>query len=435
MSSEKESERKGVSKMLIKIAVALGASESKMRWRFQRFENWRRRAGRRTEQRVEQIRYKNKICPSCRSINTPDDKRCSECGGRLGSRAWQVLDRIGLVMPSMVSASTLLGICFIAVYARIMFAQVGDSAFGIDVFTLKKFGGNVGALALDGEAWRLLSAIVSHGGLMHLGFNLVALYIVGPEVERLYGRFVMPLLFVVTGIGGSLASAYMNNPYVVSIGASGGILGLIGVTAIRGHLAGDRAGLEVRDRMVKWVFYTMILGFAIPGIDNWGHGGGLVAGVAIGYVLAPHSIAKHPGRRIPLSILGVAAVAAAVWLAVAPPAGAMDGVKPPTEENTQRDPVAVLWRPAAEACALAESDPTAAREKLTAVNAQTREPLAGDPVETWCKRIDEIRLTCELDEVNWKLTLEREGVSLQRARDFKRICAAIGTPRDNPPRD
>lgn len=134
--------RRGLSETVVKIAVALGASETKMRWRLQRLGIWWRRSRRRTEGRVEQIKYKNKICPTCRAINSADEKRCSECGGRLGSRVWQVLDRIGLVVPSMVSASTLLGICFIAVYARILFARGGGSAWSLDPYTLLQFGGN-----------------------------------------------------------------------------------------------------------------------------------------------------------------------------------------------------------------------------------------------------------------------------------------------------
>jgi hypothetical protein len=78
----------------------------------------------------------------------------------------------------------------------------------------------------------------------------------------------------------------------------------------------------VRDRMIKWTLYTFIFGFAI-GADNWAHAGGLALGVAIGAAVRPEWIRARPGRRVPLSLLGVAAVTAAVWLAVAPPASTM----------------------------------------------------------------------------------------------------------------
>jgi rhomboid protease GluP len=414
---EPDSERGGLAETLIKVAVALGASEAKMRWRMQRLENWWRRKRRGTEQRVEQIRYKNKICPSCRAINSIEEKRCSECGGRLGSRAWQVLDRIGLVVPSVVSASTLLGICFIAVYARILFAQHGDSAWSLDNYTLLRFGGNFGPITTDGEWWRLLSSIVSHGGLVHLGFNLIALYIVGPEVEKLYGRFVMPLLFAATGVIGSLASAYLNDPPAVAIGASGGIMGLIGVAAIRGHLEGTHAGRDVRDRMVKWVIYTFILGFAIPGIDNWGHAGGLAAGAGLGYLVRPRWIADHFGRRVPLSFLGIAAAGAAVWLAVAPPASAVDAMRPPGEVPERFDPVTEVYAPAAEACAL--DDPAETRRRLEAISAAVQQ----SPPD-WCVWIDQVRAEC--GRVN------ADDLELQQRRDWKRVCAVLGAERPDP---
>lgn len=426
--SEPDRERGGLAETLIKVAVALGASESKTRWRFQRLENWWRRKRRGAEQRIDQIRYKNKICPSCRAINSAEEKRCSECGSRLGSRAWQVLDRVGLVVPSVLSASTLLGICFIAVYARILFAQHGDSPWGLDTYTLLRFGGNLGPITTDGEQWRLLSSIVSHGGLVHLGFNLLALYIVGPEIEELYGRFVMPLLFAATGVVGSLASAYLNDPPAVAIGASGGIMGLIGIAAIRGHLDGTRAGRDVRDRMVKWVIYTLILGFAIPGIDNWGHVGGLAAGVGFGYLVRPRWIADHFGRRVPLSLLGVAAAGAAVWLAVAPPASAVDARRPPGERSTRFDTASDFYRPLAEACELDDED--ARRERLDALTmVLERMPPEGG----WCAVLETARAECWLDDQRWQAMVEAADLSFQDIRDYKRACAAIGVPREGPP--
>jgi rhomboid protease GluP len=316
-----DEQRSGVGEAIVKIATALGASETRMRWRLQRLENRWRSLTRRAEQRLDHIRYRHKVCPKCTAVADRGARTCSVCGTALGSRLWQRLDRIGLVMPEVVSASTLLGICFIAVYARMMFGQAGDSVAALDPYTLIRFGGNFGPLTEAGEWWRLLSSTVGHVGLWHLGFNLVALYIIGPEVEELYGRFVMPLLFAVTGVAGSLASTMLNEP-VVSVGASGGIMGLIGIAAAWGHRDGTSVGRAVRDRMIKWTLYTFIFGFAI-GADNWAHAGGLALGLAIGAAVRPEWIRARPGRRVPLSLLGVAAVAAAVWLAVAPPASTM----------------------------------------------------------------------------------------------------------------
>lgn len=380
---------------IIAIAVALGADRTRMRWRLQRLENRWRALKNRARKRVEHIGFRHKVCGECTAVADRNARVCASCGAPLGSRLWQVLDRVGLVVPDFLSASSLLGVCFIAVYARMMFAQMGDSPWTLDVYTLMRFGANYPPLTLDGgEWWRLLTSSVGHVGIWHLGFNLVALYIIGPEVERLYGRFVMPLLFAVTAVAGSAASALLHQEPAVSIGASGGIMGLIGIAAAWGHRDGTTIGRAIRDRMIKWTLYTFLFGFAI-GADNWAHAGGLALGLVIGGLVPPRWI-KRARVRIPLSLAGVAAVAAAVWLAVAPPArGAVD---PALKAEIDR-----VWRPMAAACdRRAAGDAEGARELARPVLDAYRggaEAGGGERVdqllEAQCDEIERLRGQCQ----------------------------------------
>ena len=104
----------------------------------------------------------------------------------------------------------------------------GGSAFEPSVGTLIALGGLNGTLVLhDGEWYRLFSAPLLHGGMVHLGMNGLALLISGGLLERLVGRAWLLALFAIGALGGSLMSLAINPPTLVSVGASGAIMGLL----------------------------------------------------------------------------------------------------------------------------------------------------------------------------------------------------------------
>jgi rhomboid protease GluP len=156
---------------------------------------------------------------------------------------------------------------------------------GFDARLLFSFGGNLAPALEAGDYWRLLTASFLHGGIIHLGFNLFALAVVGPQVEALYGRLQMLFLFVATGVVAFAGSAWAGPP-VVAIGASGGLMGLVGVAAGWGHREGTGHGRALRNDMIKWSAYVFVFGFFINA-DNWAHLFGLLSGLAIGYAVRP----------------------------------------------------------------------------------------------------------------------------------------------------
>ncbi len=144
---------------------------------------------------------------------------------------------------------------------------------------------------IGGEWWRLLTATVLHGGLVHIGFNMYALYALGPTVERFYGSLLFSVIYLIAGIGGAWASYTFGDLRGPSIGASGAIFGLIGcligffLTAR--SVLGDFARQNLR-QMVGTAAINLIIGLSLSSvIDNYAHIGGMVMGLALGYALAP----------------------------------------------------------------------------------------------------------------------------------------------------
>ena len=151
------------------------------------------------------------------------------------------------------------------------------------------WGANAGAITLSGEWWRLLTNIFVHGSLLHIAFNMWCLWNLGQLCESLYGRWTYACIYLLCGVGASLASAAWS-PYRSSVGASGAIFGLAGalLAAFKlGEFSVPRAALSGTLRSLgAFVVYNLIFGFAIPGIDNAAHIGGLITGLIVGALIA-----------------------------------------------------------------------------------------------------------------------------------------------------
>ena len=132
----------------------------------------------------------------------------------------------------------------------------------------------------NGDWWRLITATFLHGSLLHLGFNMLALWILGTQVEIYLGSKKFLLLYFVSAIGGSLASFYFSPPATFSIGASGAIFGLMGAFIV----IGKKLRADVSQIMIL-LLINVVLGFTVSGIDWRAHLGGLVAGAIFTKVL------------------------------------------------------------------------------------------------------------------------------------------------------
>lgn len=139
-----------------------------------------------------------------------------------------------------------------------------------------------------GEWWRLFTPMLLHGSLLHIGFNMYALYILGGSLERFYGHWQFLTLYIVAGFAGNVASFALTD--APSLGASTAVFGLIGAQGVFAYhnrsVFGPLARRALRD-IVGLALFNLFIGYSIPGIDNWGHIGGLVGGVAVAWFGGP----------------------------------------------------------------------------------------------------------------------------------------------------
>lgn len=169
----------------------------------------------------------------------------------------------------------IMGICFI------MFLITG---MGNDTGVLIEYGANLDVLVKNGEYYRLLTSMFLHSGLLHLFFNMYALYIIGPQVESFFGKTKYLIIYLLSGISGSLLSVAFN-VNTVSVGASGAIFGLFGALLYFGYNYRGYLGNVIKSQILPVVIINLMFGFISTGVDVAGHIGGLIGGIIVSSVL------------------------------------------------------------------------------------------------------------------------------------------------------
>ena len=128
-------------------------------------------------------------------------------------------------------------------------------------------------LSATNQWYRLVTVALTHGGLLHLGFNMYALMILGNPIEEAYGKNKFLIVFFASLLSGSLTSAYFASIYSASVGASGAVFGLFGAMVV----VGKRIGADIRS-IVVIIGLNFVFGFALGGVDWRAHLGGLIGG-------------------------------------------------------------------------------------------------------------------------------------------------------------
>ena len=194
----------------------------------------------------------------------------------------------------------------------VAYAIIGATA-AVSLTTFFVVGGDqlIDLLALDkpavadGEYWRLLTVTLVHASLLHLLMNMYALWIVGPLAEALYGHATFLAIYLITALGGSIASyLFFANP---SVGASGAVFGLFGLVFSATYFHKPALGRQARaltSQIGILIVINLVIGFGIGGfarIDNAAHIGGLLCGAWLGFVISPRGAAALAGlwQRMP----------------------------------------------------------------------------------------------------------------------------------------
>jgi len=205
-----------------------------------------------------------------------------------------------------------------------------------DTAELYELGASFPFLTVGPHPWRAFTYTCLHGGLMHVAFNMIVLFQIGPLVERTFGSARFLAAWVFTGALAAVLPIFITGGSLV-IGASGAVFGLMGMALIYGHQVGTAQGRHIRDIMIRWTIYTTIFGFMMGNVAHSAHFGGLAAGIAFGY-LAPPAL-DHPGRKRASPWLALAALVAIGWSLGSFSIWASAGAQPPdtlSERNSQR---------------------------------------------------------------------------------------------------
>ena len=152
---------------------------------------------------------------------------------------------------------------------------------------LLQLGASFGPAVAGGESWRLLSAIFLHGGVLHLAFNTFALVEIGRPLEKQIGRLATLSIFLLTGACGFFASLLWH-PNGISVGASGGIFGLLGAWTLLNVARPSPHGENLARRTPQLflaLFLALGVGFLVPNVDHAAHLGGVGTGLVLGLAL------------------------------------------------------------------------------------------------------------------------------------------------------
>lgn len=230
------------------------------------------------------------LCPRCRRLIGSSESSCSWCGASRPAGWWQstawirgALDGDWLVR-TIVTANIIFYILSLLLSARHGFSANPLSLLSPDKTSLLLLGAT-GTVPIDrfDRLWSLLSANYLHGGILHIFFNLMALRQIAPWVNHEYGPNRMFTIYTLGGVCGFLVSYLAGVPF--TIGASAAICGLIGSLLYFGKSRGGAYGTAVYREVSGWVVGLVLFGLVMPGINNWGHGGGIIGGIILGKLL------------------------------------------------------------------------------------------------------------------------------------------------------
>ena len=260
------------------------------------------------------LSFGRKLCPWCVQHEAAKRGEDSENGvQRVEAPPW-----LRSESTSMIVTQAIFGIN-VAVFLGMLFAGVSiiDSPSGQD---LVRWGANFGPYTIAGQWWRLLTCVFVHGSLLHIAFNMWCLWDLGSLAESLYGHVTFAVIYLLAGVGASVASLVWN-PNVLSVGASGAVFGIAGAliaSIYLGEFSLPRTAFTGTLRsLVFFVGFNLIYGAMSSYVDNGAHVGGLISGLILGAVIA--KLAPKPDsplRRLAALALVVVIIggSASAWL-------------------------------------------------------------------------------------------------------------------------
>ena len=274
-----------------------------VRWRY-KIDRWRSQLTSMFHSEPKALRPR--LCPACGTLVGATATKCHMCGANMTFSFAAASKSLARFMPQTSPVTyAMLAICCVM--------------YGLSfVITMKMSGGegaggglmNLGGIASQvsyrlgaslplayniSQPWRFVTAIFLHAGLLHIAFNMWVLMDIGPMVEELYGSARYLFLYVFTGVIGYVLSSAVGH---FSVGASGSLLGLIGVLLAATTGRKNIAAQALRSSLIRWLIYIGVLGFIFSGTDNYAHFGGVASGYLLGRLMPDRTPADFRERRL-----------------------------------------------------------------------------------------------------------------------------------------
>ena len=260
------------------------------------------------------------LCPNCRKLISGDETRCPYCGTTAPGSVWRNNPIAkGFYHPDSL-VKGIIGINVVMFAVCLLFNPMGMrmslnplTALAPSDNSLLLLGAT-GTLPIDrfGRWWTLLSANYLHGGLLHILFNMLAFRQLAQLVAREYGGYRMAAIYTLGGVAG-FAVSYLAG-VVLTIGASAAVCSLMGALLYYGKSRGGLYGRIIYRQVGGWAVGLFLFGVIVPGINNWGHGGGLAAGALLGFLLGyAEKKPESSGHRALAGICAAATLGVLVW--------------------------------------------------------------------------------------------------------------------------
>lgn len=234
------------------------------------------------------------LCPNCKKLISRNESRCPYCN-TANPGSWWKNNFMTRILHSSDSAGQLIRtIIYVNIGMYVFSLLLNPVSFGFSANPLSILSpadrsllllGATGTFPIDHlhRWWTLISANYLHGGIIHILFNMVAFSQIAPLVLREYGTYRMFIIYTLGGIIGYFISYLAGVTF--TIGASAAVCSLIGASLYYGKSRGGAYGRAIYRQIGGWALGIFLFGLIVPGINNWGHGGGIFAGIALGFLL------------------------------------------------------------------------------------------------------------------------------------------------------
>lgn len=263
------------------------------------------------------------LCPNCRRLISRDEPKCPWCGiPHPGSRlralfTGRLFERPDQFLHLIIGANVVMYVISLLLNPGVAGMTMNPFHFlSPDNRSLLLLGAT-GTLPINalGRWWSLISASYLHGSLLHILFNMLALRQLLPLVAQEFGTPRMFAIYTIGGLGGFILSYLAGVRF--TIGASAAVCGLIGAVLYYGRHRGGGYGQELFSQVGGWAIGIFAFGFLVPGINNWGHGGGMVAGALVAMLLGYRERSRETFFHKALAgSLGLITVAVLFWATV-----------------------------------------------------------------------------------------------------------------------